>query len=269
MADEEFLLQLPQIREPLVPQLQLSVRLEGSERFEEAVEGRGAGAEQLVARRRHGELFGAVLRDHHQPAVGHRLGDDAQMHRAGQRPVVLYRLVGGKPLLDLASPRGIVAHLGHLALLPRAVEHPAEMGRIGNEVRRYGQHALERLIGEDHFVLRVELGDADRKLVQHGTLRFAEGAESAGLLLHFLDVYGIAGHAVAADRQVAHLHRATLAVDRGADDPFRRRIRFARQSCDFGRSSPFRGFDQLDLVFHHAGGIGRADGIDIGGIDEP
>jgi len=62
-----------------VPQLQPPIGREHRQRFEQAVEGRGAGAQQGVAGGGQRELFGPVLRDQHQPAIGHRLRDDPNM----------------------------------------------------------------------------------------------------------------------------------------------------------------------------------------------
>ena len=76
MLVEELLRQAPDVGEAAVPQLHPAVRREHRERFEQAVEGRGAGAQQRVAHRRKRQLLGPVLGDQHQPAVGHRLGDD-------------------------------------------------------------------------------------------------------------------------------------------------------------------------------------------------
>ena len=80
MLAEELLLQPQFAGEPPVPQLQPPVRPEHRERFEQVVERRGSRAQQRIARGGKLELLGAVLEDHQQPAIGHRLADHAQVH---------------------------------------------------------------------------------------------------------------------------------------------------------------------------------------------
>ena len=63
------------------------------ERLEQAVECRGARAQQGVAGGRQREALGPVLRDQHQAAVGHRLRDDPQVGLVAERPGLFLRIV--------------------------------------------------------------------------------------------------------------------------------------------------------------------------------
>src|SRR5690606_35613135 len=105
---------------------------------------------------------------------------------------------------------GEVARFGQPPRVPRAGEEAVEIRGI--ETRRWGQreYPLERLVGERQPPLGIEQRDPDRQQIQHRPLRFAERAELAALLLHLLDVDGVAGDAFLAERQVAHAQRAAL-----------------------------------------------------------
>ena len=65
---------------------------------------------------------------------------------------------------------------------------------------------------------RIELRDTDRKLIEHRTLRFAEGTEFACLLFHFLDIDRVARNPFAHQRKIGDPDSTPCAVDRGAED---------------------------------------------------
>src|SRR5690606_1890071 len=110
-----------------VPELQMPIGRENSERFEQAVERGGPGAQQRVAGRGKRELLGAVLGDQHQPPVGHRIGDDAQVRLVRERPGFLARCAGAEPLRVLASPSGEIAYLRSLPGVARVAEETLEI----------------------------------------------------------------------------------------------------------------------------------------------
>ena len=96
----------------------------------------------------------------------------------------------------------------------RQIEQPLERRWIKQQPRAEREHPLERGIGEDQLVLRIELGHPGRHLIEHRPLGIAEGAEGAALLLHFLDIDRVAGNPVLTQRQVGNLERAALAAAR-------------------------------------------------------
>ena len=135
MAGELLLLEAPQLLEAVVPQIEPAVRGEHADRLEQIVEGRGAHPQQGVARRGELDLLGPVLEDGEQAAVGQRLGDDAQMLAAGKQPILLLgREARGEPEPMLLLPVREVAHLGQVAGLAHRVDHPVELGPVGEEV---------------------------------------------------------------------------------------------------------------------------------------
>ena len=91
---QPFLVQLPILEEPAVPQIQPAVAGEHADRLEQIVERRGADAQQGVARRRQPQLLGAVLEEQPKAAVGKRLGDDPQVIAVGQHPFLLDDFLG-------------------------------------------------------------------------------------------------------------------------------------------------------------------------------
>src|SRR3546814_8816513 len=92
MRRERRLVDAPQAAETLVPQVQPPVGGEDRDRLEQIVEGRGANAEQRVARAGKLQLLGLVLGDQQQAAIGGRLRDDVQMRAVAPQPVLLARL---------------------------------------------------------------------------------------------------------------------------------------------------------------------------------
>ena len=79
MSVDLFRLQPPDGREAAVPKLEIAIGRDHGERLEQIVESRGTRSQQSVAHGGYGKLFGAILRDHHQPAIGQWLRDDPQM----------------------------------------------------------------------------------------------------------------------------------------------------------------------------------------------
>src|SRR3712207_8990094 len=67
--------------------------------------------------------------DQPQPAVGQRLGDDADVIAVRQRPFLLDHLLGaGEPAAPLAFPLGKIAGLGQaLVVAHRSEEHTSEL----------------------------------------------------------------------------------------------------------------------------------------------
>src|SRR5690606_6010213 len=112
-----------------------------------------------------------ILRHQHQPAIGHRLGNDTQMRTVRQQPIVLLGLTSGKPASELAPPLGKIAYLGNPMSVPRLIEPAIEIRWIRHDSRRQSKNALEGEIGESEVPASVELCDADRQMVEHGSLR--------------------------------------------------------------------------------------------------
>ena len=118
---EPFLVELPILEEAAVPQVQPAVAGKDADRFEQIVEGRGANAQQGVARRSEPKLLGPVLEEQPEPAIGKRLRDHPQMIAVGQHPFFLDHFLGaGEPAAPLVLPRGEVARFGQ----PLIVAHP-------------------------------------------------------------------------------------------------------------------------------------------------
>src|SRR3546814_9288610 len=92
--------------ETVVPELEPAIGGEHPERLEQIVEGRGADAQQRVARARKLHLLGAILEHQQQPAIGQRLREHPQMRAARQVPMLLDRnLVGVEPGASLGIAR--------------------------------------------------------------------------------------------------------------------------------------------------------------------
>ncbi len=83
MAIQGFRIDTPGAGESTVPQFQMSVRGENRERFEQAVEGGGSGAQQGITRSRQGQLLRPVFGNHYETAIRQRLGDDPKMGAVG------------------------------------------------------------------------------------------------------------------------------------------------------------------------------------------
>ncbi len=190
---EELFVQIPIRYEAAIPQLQAAVGPEHRDRFEQAVEGRGARPQQRVLRGRQLQLLGAVLGQQQQAAIGIGLGEDPQMRAIGQRPAFFESLVRNEPFLALGAPGGEVAHLGDAVLVARDVEPAIEAGLFAHQLESQPEGALERAIGEGQLVIGVELRDPGRQFVEHIALRDAERGESARQFLHILDIDRVAG----------------------------------------------------------------------------
>ncbi len=76
----------------------------------------------------------------------------------------------------LLLPVGEVAHLGQVARLAHRVDHPVELGPVGEELGGQREQAREGLVEEDQAAVAAELGDAGRQPVEHVAL----GADEAG-----------------------------------------------------------------------------------------
>src|SRR3546814_2203091 len=85
MRRQEIVLEPPDFAETVVPELEPAIGGEHPERLEQIVEGRGADAQQRVARARKLHLLGAILEHQQQPAIGQRLREHPQMRAARQR----------------------------------------------------------------------------------------------------------------------------------------------------------------------------------------
>src|SRR3546814_18301139 len=81
--------------ETVVPELEPAIGGEHPERLEQIVEGRGADAQQRVARARKLHLLGAILEHQQQPAIGQRLREHPKMRAARQVPMLLDRILVG------------------------------------------------------------------------------------------------------------------------------------------------------------------------------
>ncbi len=266
---EHFGIDPPGARETAVPQFEVAVGREHGKRLEQIVECRGPRAQQRIARCRQRELFGAVFGNHHQPPIGKGLRDDTQMGAVGQRPGFFVGLVALEPLGQFVAPGGEVAHFGDPAVFARDQQHLPERCAFVDHAGGEREYAVEGLVGKGHAVAGIELRHADRKLVEHRTLRFAEGTELARLLLHFLDIDRIAGDPLAHQREVGDTDRAPRAFDRRAEDAFDRLAAVGRLLRDLGRSAAIDRFDQFDLVGND---LVRAFGThrgDIGLVDQP
>ncbi len=113
VAGQELLLEAPQRPELVVPQLQPPIGGKHTQRLVEIVEGRSPHAQQRIARAGKLDLFGTVLEDQQQPAIGQGLRHNAQMHASRQMPLLLDRAARLKePVAPLRLPSREIAHLG-------------------------------------------------------------------------------------------------------------------------------------------------------------
>ena len=140
-------------------------------RFEQTVEGRGAGPQQGVAHRRKAQLLGPVFRDQDQPAIGQRLRHDPQMRAVGQRPGLFLRSAGGEPARAFAPPFGEVARFGHPASIAGFIEQPLELRRGDQHGRFEREDPLERRVGKGQLARGIELRDPSAELIEHRPLR--------------------------------------------------------------------------------------------------
>src|SRR3546814_17669567 len=85
-----------------------------------------------------------------------------------------------------------LADLGQVALLPHRLDHPVELGPVGEEIRFQRKQPGKGLIEEDEAMLAVELSDARRETIEHVSLGADEAGEVGPRLLPFLDVDRIA-----------------------------------------------------------------------------
>ena len=269
MGIQERVFQSPVGCKPPVPQLHPAIGREHRDRFEQAVERGGAGAQQGIADGGQAQLLGPVLRNQHQPAIGQRLRDDPQVRAVTQRPGFLLRRTGQEPARALSPPGREIARFGHPARIARLIQEPFELRRIDHHGGLERENALERLVGKGQLALCIELGDPGGQLVQHGALRLAERAEGAALLFHVLDIDGVTGHAFIAQRQVRHAQRPARAVDRRRDDPLDRQALGCRLQGNLPRGQAIDAFDQFRPVRHHGAGILAPDRTDIGIVDQP
>ena len=127
---------------------------------------------------------------------------------------------------------------------------------------------MEWLVGKGELAFAVELGDADRKLVQHGALRFAECPEFARLLFHLLDIHGVSRNALASEWEIGDAQRPARTINRSGDDALDRSTALRRLTSELRRSHAADRFDQLDLGFDHRIGSRCAHRLDIGRIDQ-
>ena len=269
MPVQRLLFEAPGPREAAVPQLEMPIGRKHGERFEQIVESGGPRAQKGVASGGKRELLGPILRDQDQSAIGHGLGENAQMSGIGKRPVFLMRFVGQEPARHFLAPGGKIANLGNAPVLARHHQHLFEAGPVVHDPRRQAENTVEGLICEGHPPVRIELRDADGQLVEHGALGFAEGAEFAGLLLHFFDIYGVSRDPVADQRQIGNAQGPALSIDRRSHHALDRLTPLARLLRDLASADAVDLFDQLDLFLDHRVRTVGTDRGDVGAIDEP
>jgi len=112
------------------------------------------------------------------------------------------------------------------------------------------------------------LRNARRKLVEHRALCLAEGAERAADLFLILDVDGVAGDAVLAERQVVDPEGAALSVDRDRDDALDRQVPVGCLGGDLPCRQSVDRLDQFGRGCHHCIGIVAPYRRDIGRVDK-
>ncbi len=157
MPVEEAVLELPHARELAVPQLEPALA-EHRDRLGQALERRGAHLLHLTMLALQLELLGAVLEDQQQPALGQRLGDDAQM-RARDHPGLLDRLGREEPFAPLGLPGREVADVGQSVGLAHPLEHAIELGAVGEPFVLHREQPAERLVAEGEPAIGRELRD--------------------------------------------------------------------------------------------------------------
>ncbi len=163
-----------------VPQLDAPVGREHRERLEQAVERRRCVRSSVSRTADSASCSERSSAISDQPAVGHRLGDDAQVRAVGlsvrgprsssrrRNHPVSSRRHAGKSRVSGNRPAS------------RAVSRKrSNVERVEPRRRRQREDPLERLVGEGQPPLGVELRDPDRQLVEHRALRLAERAERA------------------------------------------------------------------------------------------
>ena len=268
MGGEQFLASAPDRAEAAVPHLQPAVGREHADRFEQIVEGRGAHAQQRVARARQLDLLGAILEDQQQSAIGKRLGIDAQMRAVLQQPILLQRLGRQEPVAPLRPPGREIAMFGQTARIAHLVEYAFEQWRIGQGVLAQAEKADEGLVPEAQRPVGAEARHTSGEAIEQIALGRFEPAALDPRLLQLMLVDRIAGYPRLAQRHVDHAHHAPFPIDGGghhAFDQFVARHRVGGRGL--GRHAAHR-FDQLDTLGDDIPRILRIDCTDIGAVDQ-
>ena len=263
----------PQAAETLVPQVQAAIGSEDRDRLEQIVEGRGAHAQQRVARRGQLHLLGAILGYQQQAAVGGRLGDDVQMGAVAQAPFLLARVRQREPVDMRLPPFGIVAHLGRPAALAPCIEQPRERPAFGHILGRHVEQPAKGLVRKDKAVIGAELRHRRRQPIEQFALGIDKAAVRAALALQLLNIDRIARYAddaaaLGRQRHVDDAHDAAFALDRHRDGAHLRRARAARRFGRVGRADPGDWLAQFGAILDHPRRALRLDRPDIGGVDE-
>jgi len=253
--------------------MQPPVGREHRDRFEQIVEGRGADAQQRVARARQLHLLGLVFGDQQQPAVGRRLRHDVQVGAIAQQPILFACPRLREPVDMRLPPFGIIAHLGRPSALAPGVEQPRERPRLGDIVDVEREQAPERQIGKGQPLIGAELRHRRRQAVEQFALGVDEAAVRAAFAFQFLNIDRIArdaDHPPTGRRQrdIDNAHDPPLTFDCHRDRPDPRRTRDAGFIGSLGGADPGDGFTQLDPAIDHRSRPLRLDRANIGAVDK-
>ncbi len=273
MRRERRFVDAPQAAETLVPKVKPPIGGEDRDRLEQIVEGRGANAEQRVARARELHLFGLVFGDQQHAAVGGRLRDDVQVRAVAQQPVFLARLGLREPVDMRLPPFGIVAHFGDSPALAPRVEQPRKRRRLGHLLGLQGEQAAERQVREAQPLVGTELRHRRRQPVEQFALRVDEAAVRPAFGFELLNVDRIARDAdhppaLWRERHIDDAHDPPFALDRHRNRTHLRRSRGARRVGGVGGAHPRDGLAQFDPAVDHRRRALRLDRANIGAVDE-
>ena len=160
-------LQTPCSSKAAVPQLEVTIRCEHGKRLKQAVERRSACAEQCVSRGRKRELFGSILGNQNQSAIGHRLSDHAQMGSVGKRPSLFLRFTRSKPSSVFGAPLRKIANFRCFAIFTRIDQQAFKIEILRDRAGIERKYSPKRLIGKGQNLIGVELCHTDRQLIEH------------------------------------------------------------------------------------------------------
>ena len=268
MRCEQRLVESPDVAKPVVPQIEPTVGREHADGFEQIVEGRRADTKQGIARCRQLELLGPVLENHQQSAIGHRLGQHAQMRSVGKQPILLGAVCGLEPLPSFDLPGGKVACFGQAPGLAHPVEHTVEFRPLRQPFWAHREDRLERHVAECQRSIGGELRDPRRQAIERFALCIDKSPGVGPGALELVIVERIASDTRIAHGHVDDAHRATLATDRCRHIARHRLTGITRSDRCRDRRHPAERFDKLHSPPDDIGSVGGIDGLDIGAIDK-
>ena len=190
------------------------------------------------------------------------------MGSVGQRPGLFLGFLRLKPLSNFLAPCGKIAHFRNSAAFASDHQDPSEIGILRDGSRRQREYPVKWLVGKGQPALCIELGNADRQLIEHLPLCIAESTELARLFLHLFDVDGISGNTFTNQRQVGDPQGAPLPAYRSRDDALDGLALVGCLLCYLRGACSVDRLDQFDLVGDDGICALRADRLYVSAVYE-